>query len=93
MTKSVQASKPKKPKNDPDLKTVKSVATAKFSRDECLIIESFLAQYELRVDAATNKAHLKRLFNPKIDPIVKLNTANFAKLRYKIENIINPKNI
>ena len=72
--------------------TIKDIAIAKFTRDECLIIESFLAQYKLVV-SNRNQASLVPVLNPKVQPILKLNRATFGKLKYKIEHIINPKNI
>lgn len=76
----------------PDDINIKSIAVHRFTRDECLIIESFLNQFDMRIDAS-NKAYFVQLTNPKVKPIMRLNRATFAKLRYKIENIINPKNI
>jgi len=73
-------------------KSIQEALTASFSRDECIILESFLCQYEMVV-SNKNKASLKPLPVAKIAPICKLNKASYGLLRYKIEHIINPKSI
>ena len=73
-------------------KPLKSTITATFTRDECLIIESFLAQYELSCSMNSKESHL-RLKKTALLPLCKLNRASFVGIRYKIENIINPKSL
>lgn len=70
---------------------VRDIACVKFTRDECLIIESFLDQYDIKI-APKSVAVLKRDSNA-MEPIMKMNRASFGKIRYKIQHIINPKDI